>query len=178
MVNYLDAVRRSFVAKLVIYLQQNGSRDMSIPMNFNQGIAEFIFENTTYGVVPRESQEDLFYPGVNIEFLDETDLSIGRMKKKRYLLTTKITITKAIEGNTTPTLAATEVIGVKHLILQALQDSKVEIWNYDQAIPSYTGVLGTYHSTGIAQDDESLAMSGGDIRKTLTLSINYADPSF
>lgn len=176
--DYRAAVRRSFLAKIITYLQTNGLRDMSRVPSFNQGVADFVFRNTTYGIVPRVVDEELFYPGVNITFIDETDASTNRATKKRYLLTTKITVTKAIQGNTTPWLGEIEVLGVIHLILQALSDGRVDIWDYDLATPAYTGVFASYHGTGYKLMDESLAVPGGDIRHSIVLLINYMDPSF
>lgn len=176
--DYRMAVRRSFLSKIAIYLQQNGSRDMSTPLSFNQGIPNYSVGVTNYGIVMRSLDEELFLPGINIGFIDEVDLSKDRTVKKRYLLTTKITISKPIQNNTTPTLVAVEVSGVTHQILQALSDGHVDIWNYDLPTPIFTGVFGSYHQTGYKISDESLAIAGGDIRESITLLINYMDPSF
>lgn len=176
--DYRSAVRRSFIYKLAIYLQNNGSRDMSLPRHFSGENMDYLYGTTTYGIVHRSLDEDLFLPGINIGFIDEVDLSKERTTKKRYLLTTKIAVTKPIQGNITPTRVATEVSGVTHQILQALSDGHVEIWNYDLSTPAYTGVFGSYHQTGYKIADESLAVPGGDIRESITLLINYMDPSF
>lgn len=178
--NFRDSVRRSFVTKLAIYLQQSGSRDMTIPLRFSKGIANFEYGDnpSSYGIVPREIGEELFYPGVNITFLDETDASVGRSRKKRYILPVKITITKAIEGNMSPSVAAVEVRGVMQLVLEALADGHVDIWDYSSTPAIYTGAHGSFHEVGYKINDESLAHAGGDIRHSLTLFINYADTSF
>lgn len=175
--NYQLAIRQSLVTKIGVYLQQQ-SRDMSIPLNYNNGIANFQFQDTTYGVVPIQPGQDLFYPGVNLLFLGETDASSGRSAstKKRYLLTVKIIVSKEISGNTRPQIVQSEVLGVAKEVLNALSDGNVEIWNYDSD-PVFTGITGWYHDIPYAFTDESIAIAGGDIRASAVIFINYADPS-
>lgn len=175
--NFQLEFERSFLHKIGAYLQQN-SRDMSAPLNRSDGIVDFTFNNVRYGVVVKSPAEDLFYPGVNILFLDEADVATGRSSstKKRYLVPIKLIITKPIEGNTRPSVVKAEVLGVQKLVLEALSDGHVEIWDYSAA-PVYTGVDGWYHSIPYVFSDESLAIEGGDIRRCLTCFVNYLDPT-
>lgn len=177
--NYQLAIRQSFVNKLAIFLQQDGSRDMTTAVNRNSGVADFLFGDTTYGVVSRQLGEELFYPGVNILFLGEIDVASGRSSstKKRYVLPTKIIVAKMIEGNTRPQVVAAEVMGVCKLLLQCLSDSHVDIYSGIPADPVFTEVSAWYHHTPYSFGDESLAVTGGDIRMAATLSLNYLDPS-
>lgn len=179
-VNFQLAIRQSFVAKLGVYLQQNASRDMSIPLNFNNGTADFEFNGTTYGIVPKVIGEQLFYPGVNLIFFGEEDITHGRStaSKKRYSLTTKIVVAKPIEGHGSANVAAAEVIGVCRLLLQALSDGRIQIWDYSvPATPVFTGVSAIYNDQPYSFKDESLALPGGDVRMGATITAQYLDLS-
>lgn len=151
---------------------------MSVPLNRNEGVVDFQFGVTAYGIVVRSPAEDLFYPGVNISFLDESDVATGRSSatKKRYLVPVSMTVTKPIEGNTRPQVAKAEVLGVQKLLLEALSDGHVDIWNYS-GTPVFTSVQGWYHSLPYVFSDTSLAVEGGDIRRSVTVFCNYMDPS-
>jgi hypothetical protein len=178
--NYQLSIRQSFINKIGIYLQQNGSRNMTIPLNFSNGLATFTFNGTDYAVVPCELGEELVYPGVNILFLGEQDASSGRSTttKKRYILPTKIIVAKMIEGSVKPRVIAAEVMGVCKLLLQCFSDSHVDIYDFTNlANPQKTGISAWYHHVPYAFKDESLAMAGGDIRSSAVLSLNYLDPS-
>ena len=178
-VNYQLEIERSFLHKIGIYLQQNGLRDMSVPLNYNQGTVDFQFGNTTYGIVVKEPSQELFYPGINIQFLEETEVGSGRSfsSKKRYLVPIKVSVVKGIEGNTRPQIVKAEILGVQKLILQGLSDGHVDIWDYSLPTPVFTGIRGWYSKTPYKFSDESLAFEGGDIRKCITIFANYLDPS-
>jgi len=179
-VNYQLAVRQSILHKIAIYLQQDGSRDMTIPLNFNNGIADFLFNTTTYGIVPLEAGQTAFYPGVSILPLDEEDAVTGRshLTKKRYILPVKIFVGKEISGNTRPQVVKAEVLEVCKLVLQCLSDGVVQIWDYsDLNNPVSTGIRATYGNTPYSFKDESVAVPGGDIRMGCVVQLNYIDLS-
>lgn len=179
-VNYQLAVRQSFERKIGVYLQQ-GSRDMTLPLTFSDGIANFLFDTTTYGIVPLEAGQIPFLPGVCLFFLDEEDASGDRnhSQKKRYILPIRIIVGKNIQGNTRPQVVKAEVMKINKLILECLSDSHVQIWDYDNINnPVFTGVRGYYHDIPYSFTDESLAIPGGDIRMSCTVFVNYLDPSF
>lgn len=174
--NYHIAVRQSLFHKIALYLQSD-SRDMSQTIDYTDGVATKTFGITTYGILPKEDSEELFYPGINISFLDEVDNSSGRSKAKRYIVPVKITICKDIEGNTTPTLASVEALTVREKVLEALSDKCVQIWDYTDT-PINTGNLAFYHDQPYRLTNESLSIPGGDVRYCITIFINYADKSF
>lgn len=179
--NYQIAVRKSFERKIGVFLQQNGSRDMSLPLNFNKGTVDFLFDTTPYGIVPLEAGQAAFYPGVSLLFLSEEDASGNRShsQKKRYILPVKIIVGKEILVNTRPQVVKAEVLKICKLLLECLSDGHVEIWDYDDLnSPVNTGVQAWYSHSPYSFGDESLAFAGGDIRCSTTIFLNYLDPSF
>lgn len=179
--NSREAIRQSFVTKLALYLSQN-TRDMSLPLTIDNGVVlfqvlDFVTANpVNYGIRPIEQGAELYYPGVNIEFLNEADMSPDRLTQKQYLLPVKITVCRFLEGDVNPSALATEVRGIMKSILTCLSDGNVEVWDYTGITPIFSNRVGAWAKTGgYALDDESAAIASGDIRHTLSLNIFYDD---
>lgn len=179
--NSRDAIRQSFTTKLALYLSQN-TRDMSLPLTVDNGVVLFDVTDfitgdpISYGIKPVEQGDDLYYPGIGIEFLNEADMSPDRLTRKQYLLPVKITICRFIEGDANASALATEVRGVMKRVLTCLSDGHVEVWDYTGDIPIFSNRVGVWAKTGgYALDDESAAFASGDIRHTLSLNIFYDD---
>lgn len=178
--NSRDAIRQSFVTKLALFLSAN-SRNMSQSFTINDdGAVEFTVTSSltgsNYGVKPTEQGQELFYPGVNIEFLNEADMSPDRLTQKQYLLPVKITVCALIAGDVNPSALSSEIRGIMKILLRCLSDGNVEVWDYTGITSIFSGRVGLWVKTGgYALDDESAAVESGDIRQTLSLNIFYDD---
>jgi hypothetical protein len=184
--NYRDAVRRSFVAKLGVWLQKEESRNLGEYstlsrtdgfVTFDVATPNFGSGTTTYAIVPLQRGDDLHYRAVNINFLDEIDLSPNRRRTKEYRLPAVITVIRDIDGNTNPNLLGVEILNILASILKCLEDGFVEIWDYaPTGTPQFTGKRGNWlRGPGYLPKDESMAVPGGHVAHSLTVFIDYKD---
>lgn len=186
---YRDAIRRSFLAKIAVWLAGQESRNLAEfgTLTYSNGQLVFDYINprtdatTQYLIAQKRRGEQLSYPGVNIYFLDEVDESPGRRKNKRYLLPVKVITCRKLEDRWTPDAIEAQLLGIEAKILECISDGKVEIWDFVQDVnsPINTDIIGHWwFGNSYKFRDESLAIIGGDLRRSLTFNISYVDLSF
>lgn len=188
MPNYRDAVRRSFLAKLAVWLQSADSRNLpeyvsllrnGETLTFDAAAPNQSLYSTEYAIVEIQRGEAFHMPGVNVRFLDESDLTRARTKRKDLRLPVVIYVLRDLSGNISPNVLATETSDVMARIIKCLEDGEVPIWDFSPTgQPYYTGHKGDWHgrvrpNPGYSFRDESFAVEAGYVGQSLTLHIDY-----
>lgn len=177
--SYTNAVRRSLFAKLAVWLVDAArSRDMSaypsLQMTEDGRYTYTDERDYDYSVMPKLATEPLDTPGVNVVWLEAVDIS-SRMRRKRYVASAVIVITRPLEGASVAVAVDNEVRSTAAEVEACLRDGVLEVWDYEQVTPLDTGGRAYWHDSEMTWMDESAAVPGGDIRLTMELALEFIE---
>lgn len=174
------AMRRSMIAKVALWLQQE-SRDMTAYNTLDRvnNIVSVEFGDTRYAIVPRVEGQELFLPGINITFLDESDASPDRNKHKRFIQPVLIRISRPVEAGHNIYKLEEEVLQVVDRVQECFSDGFLEVWDYtDVDSPIFTEIRGMWKDSGVSATNESFAVPGGDITYSINVFVEYVNLSY